>query len=480
MTIGSNGSATLSLAGTQPAGPLGYYSWTFGQAARDPLYILVVIYIFFPYFSNVVVGDPVRGQALVGYVNTAAGVIMALTVPFLGAIADKVGRLKPWLAVAVGVVAGCAILLWWVTPNALEQGMGLLPILATLIAMNIAFAYAEVFHNAMLPRVAPADKAGLISGMAFALGNLGGLSLMLLVLLVFALPGTVSLSWVADAPWFGVDQSAHEHDRLVGPLSAVWLLVFTLPVLLFTPDGRRSSLSWRQAAQAGVGEVWETVRNLRHYTNVARYLFARMFFNDGMVGVLIFGGIYASGVFGWGSSELLIFGLCTSTTAMLGAYAGGTLDDLLGSKRTLMIAVSATAVIFLVMLSIAPGQILFVVALSKDAVWSLPFFNTPAEICYFLANQIFAVFFVTGLSASRTLMARIAPPSMTAQFFALYGLSGSVTAFLAPLMVATVTDFFASARLGMGALIVLILLGVMLLAGVTQEQASELSRQSES
>jgi UMF1 family MFS transporter len=137
-------------------------------------------------------------------------------------------------------------------------------------------------------------------------------------------------------------------------------------------------------------------------------------------------------------------------------------------------------VIFLVMLSIAPGQILFVVALSKDAVWSLPFFNTPAEICYFLANQIFAVFFVTGLSASRTLMARISPPSMTAQFFALYGLSGSVTAFLAPLMVATVTDVFASARLGMGALIVLILLGVMLLAGVTQEQASELSGQGKS
>ncbi len=480
MTIASNGSATLSLAGTKPASPLGYYSWTFGQAARDPLYILVVIYIFFPYFSNVVVGDPVRGQALVGYVNTAAGVIMALTVPFLGAIADKVGRLKPWLAVAVSVVALCAFLLWWVTPNALDQGMGLMPILGMLIAMNIAFAYAEVFHNAMLPRVAPADKAGLISGMAFALGNLGGLSLMLLVLLVFALPGTVSLSWVADAPWFGVDQSAHEHDRLVGPLSAFWLLVFTLPVLLFTPDGVRSSLLWRQAARAGVGEVWETVRNLRHYTNVARYLLARMFFNDGMVGVLIFGGIYASGVFGWGSSELLIFGLCTSTTAMLGAYAGGTLDDLLGSKRTLMIAVSATAVIFLVMLSIAPGQILFVVAISKDAVWSLPFFNTPAEICYFLANQIFAVFFVTGLSASRTLMARISPPSMTAQFFALYGLSGSVTAFLAPLMVATVTDVFASARLGMGALIVLILLGVMLLAGVTQEQASELSGQGKS
>lgn len=473
MANGTSGPTTLSLAGTQPASPLGYYSWTFGQAARDPLYILVVIYIFFPYFSNVVIGDPVAGQALVGYVNTIAGVAMALTVPFLGAIADKAGRLKPWLSVSICLVALCAFLLWWVTPDALDNGIGLYPILGALILMNIAFAYAEVFHNAMLPRVAPADKAGLISGMAYALGNLGGLSLMLLVLLGFALPGTVSLSWISETPWFGIDQSAHEQDRMVGPLAAVWLLVFTLPVLLFTPDGQRSTMSWRRAALAGVTEVWQTVRHLGRYRNVARYLLARMFFNDGMVGVLIFGGIYASGVFGWDSSELLIFGLCTSTSAMVGAYAGGKLDDLLGSKRTLMIAVSSTALIFLIMLSVAPGQFFFVFDMPRHQVWSLPFFNTPAEICYFLANQVFAVFFVTGLSASRTLMARISPPSMTAQFFALYGLSGSVTAFLAPLMVATVTDISGSARLGMGALIVLIVLGVLLLAGVTQEQARD-------
>lgn len=473
MSNGAAGSTTLSLAGTPPATPLGYYSWTFGQAARDPLYILVVIYIFFPYFSNVVVGDPIAGQALVGYVNTVAGVVMALTVPFLGAIADKAGRLKPWLSVSIAVVAACAFSLWWVTPDALTNGLGLYPILGILILMNVAFAYAEVFHNAMLPRVAPVDKAGVISGLAYALGNFGGLSLMLLVLLGFALPGTVSLSWISDTPWLGIDHSVNEQDRMVGPLAAVWLLVFSLPVLLFTPDGQRSSLAWRQAALAGVAEVWQTVRNLRHYQNVARYLLARMFFNDGMVGVLIFGGIYASGVFGWDSSELLIFGLCTSTSAMVGAYAGGRLDDLLGSKRTLLMAVSATALIFLLMLSIEPGRIFFVLELPERQVWSLPFFNTPGEICYFFANQVFAVFFVTGLSASRTLMARISPPKMTAQFFALYGLSGSVTAFLAPLMVATVTDFSGSARLGMSALILLIVLGVILLAGVVEERAGQ-------
>ena len=102
----------------------------------------------------------------------------------------------------------------------MQQGGGLYPVLGALILMNVAFAYTEVFHNAMLPRIAPADKAGLISGLAFALGNLGGVSLMLLVLFAFALPGTVSLSWIADAPWLGIDQATHQQDRIVGPHAA--------------------------------------------------------------------------------------------------------------------------------------------------------------------------------------------------------------------------------------------------------------------
>ena len=87
----------LSLAGTPAASPLGYFSWAFGQAARDPFYIMVVIYIFFPYFSGVVVGDPVKGQSIIGYINASVGFVLAATILFLGAIADKIGRRKPWI-----------------------------------------------------------------------------------------------------------------------------------------------------------------------------------------------------------------------------------------------------------------------------------------------------------------------------------------------------------------------------------------------
>ena len=87
--------------------------------------------------------------------------------------------------------------------------------------------------------------------------------------------------------------------RIVGPLTAIWLLVFALPLFLFTPDGDESPIGIRHAVQQGLREVWVTVKAVSHYSNVALYLVARMIFNDGLVGILIFGGVYAAGTFGW-------------------------------------------------------------------------------------------------------------------------------------------------------------------------------------
>ncbi len=320
----------LSLAGTKPASPLGYYSWTFGQFARDPFYILVVIYIFFPYFSSVVVGDPVRGQTLIGYLNATSGAILAATIPFLGAVADKQGRRKPWIAVTVLLMSIGACCLWWVTPAASDALI--YRTFALMLLINLSFAYSEVFHNAMLPSITPTNRAGVVSGLAFALGNLGGVSLMLLVLIAFALPGVQPWDWLPDAPLFGIDHTSHEHDRITGPISGVWMFLLTLPVLFFTPDAPATGWRFAEAAKAGIQDVIETVKQVSHYKNVAIYLLARMLYNDGMVGVLIFGGVYAAGNFEWDTISLLIFGLFTSVTAMFGAYLGGLVDDRLGSS----------------------------------------------------------------------------------------------------------------------------------------------------
>ena len=305
-------SQTMSLAGTPAASPLGYFSWTFGQGARDPYYILVIIYIFYPYFSNTVVGDPVRGQALIGYITAGAGFVLALTAPFLGAIADKNGRRKPWLVAMVGIMTMGAVALWFIEPE--ERGLSLGTAVFILFAIKICFTVSEVFHNAMLPSIAPVDRVGLISGLAFSLGNVGGLLLMLFVLLAFSMPGTQPWPFLPSEPLFGIDQAAHEHNRIVGPIAGVWMLFMTLPVLLFTPDGKASTTPMWQTAKAGMADVIQTLKNVRHYANVARYLLARMFFIDGMVGVLTFGGVYASGTFGWDTTTRI--GMPTSAISV--------------------------------------------------------------------------------------------------------------------------------------------------------------------
>ncbi|MEP6389440.1 MAG: MFS transporter [Halioglobus sp.] len=463
----------LSLAGTAAASPLGFYSWTLGQAARDPYYIIVVIYIFYPYFSSTVVGDPVRGQALIGYLGAVGGVLLALMAPILGAIADKHGRRKPWIACATCVMAVGSACLWFVEPN--SPVLGVYQTLLLLLVVIVAFTISELFHNAMLPAIAPAARVGEISGIAFALGNWAGLFLMLFILIAFALPGTDIWPFVPQNTLFGIDQSLHEHNRIVGPIAAVWMLVFTLPVLLFTPDVTASSLSIPRAIRQGVADAVATITSLKHYSNIALFLLSRMFFFDGMVGVMTFVGIYAAGTFSWDTSTLLIFGLCSSGSAMFGAYIGGRIDDWLGSARTLKVAITFVTIIILFLASIQPDSILYGIPLSTEKVWDFPYFQTPAELIFFATNQISAMFFVTGLSSSRSLMARISPPSMSAQFFGLYALSGTVTAFLAPLLVATFTDWFDSQQLGFASLSLLLIIGGVLLTQVKEEQGTPAS-----
>jgi UMF1 family MFS transporter len=366
------------------------------------------------------------------------------------------------------VLSATAISLWWVHPT----GIGIASAFVLLFFMIVAFGYSEVFHNAMLPSVAPRHLTGMISGLAFSLGNMAAIGWLLLVLFAFALPGTMDWDFLPDAPLFGVDQAAHEHDRMVGPIGGIWLLFATLPLLFFTPDGESSSRSIMQDVKLGLLDVLATARQIRHYSNIGLYLLARMFFNDGMVGVLVFNGVYASGVFGWDSNSLLILGVATSASAMIGAYLGGLLDDRLGSISTLKVSIGMTTVILLLLVSISPGSVLFVLDVSTEPLWSAPFYNTIAEFTYIVTFQFFALFFVTGLSASRTLMAKLSPPEMATQFFGLYSLSGTVTAFLAPLMVGLSTAAFQSQRAGFGALVLLMVIGATILFWVKEEQAT--------
>jgi UMF1 family MFS transporter len=435
----SEADAERTLRGGPPTTRLARVSWALFEWARNPYPILVVIYIFAPYFARVLVGDPVRGQALIGAGAAIAGLITAFSAPIVGAVADRLGRRKPWLG---------SILLWFAAPP--PHSLGVVPVLVILGACSIAYEFSQVFHNAMLAGVAPASRVGSLSALALALGNLAGLLLMVAVLAA----STTALG----------RGDGHLVERIVGPICGVWLALFSLPLFLFTPDEPSSGLGIVAAVRSGLAELFTTLRQLPRHRPAALFLLSRMVFNDGVVGILTFGGVYVAGVFHWPPATILVFGLITSGSAVVGGTLGGRLDDILGSKPTLILALGATILLWVVALSFQPDRIFYVIpVVPGHAVWNGPVFRTLPELLYLLNTQFFGVTLTVTISVSRSMLARLAPPAMMTQFFGLYALSGSATGFLAPTLVAAATALSGSQRGGVASLLLLLILGGALL-----------------
>ncbi len=461
-----------STTGDRAASRLGQFAWALFHWARDPYVLVVTIYLFQPYFANDVVGDHVRGLALAGTFQAVSGIVIAILAPLLGAIADSGGRRKPWIALFVILLAGAMVPMWFALPHSSATGIFFV---GTLIALaNVAYEFSAVFHNALLPTIANPRRVAGLSGLGYTLGNGAGIVLLLFMLIAFALPGLVAWSFIPAHPIWGISQALHEPERLAGPLCAVWLLAFSLPLFLLTPDRPPTRLPWSQAIAAGLKSVVRTVRSLRHYRNVGAYLLARLFFNDGMTAVLTFGGIYASSTFNWGPVPMLVYGIELSIFAVLGGFVGGWLDNAFGSKRAIFISIGGTALACLLSLTMGPDRILWFIPYDVHAphLWSLPFFNTWPEVIFLLIVNFIAVLITAGYANSRTMLARIAPPEKMTEFFGLYSLSGQSTSFLATGFVGWLVSVSQSQRIGLLGEVLFLALGLALMAFVKEQRVA--------
>ncbi len=443
---------------------LGRLSWALFEWGRNPSFTLISLYIYAPYFARDVVGDPVRGQALWGEVSGWAGLMVALCAPFLGAIADAGGRRKPWVAFFVAIMILSSALLWYGMP--MGAGFSLFAIALLIALNNFGYDASIVFHGAMLPFVARPGRVGRLSGLGYALGNISTLLLLLFVLIFFA---------QAENPLFGLDRISHEHERIVGPICALWLAAFCIPFLLWTPDRPPSMRPLRVVVGEGLRSLGRTVKSLRHYRNVAKYLAARMIYNDGLNMMLLFGGVYASGVFGWELEQRGVFGIVLSVFAILGGLIGGRMADTIGARRSLQITLGGVIVGGVISLGFAPDRMFFVFPyVPGTEVAALPFFRTGPELGYIGVISLVAVCVVASYANSRTLMARLAPERRMTEFFGLYALSGEATAFAAPIAVAIATTISGSQQWGMAAILVFLAIGLVGLSFVREERAEEI------
>lgn len=437
-------------------------AWVMFDWAAQPFFTLITTFIFAPFFASAIAASPAEGQALWGYAAGAAGLCIALLSPMMGGIADVTGPRKPWIAVFGAMMAVGSAMLWFAVPGA---PMALAVALGGYVLAALGAEFATLFNNAMMHRLVPPERLGRLSGTGWAVGYLGGLVSLALTLGFLAASPETGKTLLGAAPLFGLDPGQREGDRIAGPLTAVWFFIFVLPMFLLTPDTPKTGISLRDAARGGLARLAATIRDLPRQGSLGRFLLANMIYQDGLVALFAFGGIYGAGVFGWSTIELGIFGILLTVTGVAGALAGGALDDRIGGRLVVLGSIAVLIATCVGILSLGRNHIFFFVPTpSETAVGGL--FSTTPEKIYLGLGLLIGLVAGPLQAASRSLMVRLAPKERIGEFFGLFALSGKVTSFMGPTLVALATTVFNSQQAGLGVLILFFLVGGGLLHGV--------------
>jgi UMF1 family MFS transporter len=416
---------------------VGRWSWALYDWANSPFTTIVITFIFPAYFQAVM-HDAAAGQTAWGYAISASALVIAVLAPLLGAVADAYGGRKPWIFAFTTLCILGSSSLWFVEPSTSLVLFGLI----CVGVANVGFEFGVIFNNAMLPDIVPKERLGRLSGWAWGLGYAGGLVSLVAALLVFIWP---------QSPPFGLNAASAEHIRIIGPLVALWFAVFSVPLFLFTPDRPASGISPRQAVTRALRDARQMITRLPRNANVSWFLLAHMIYADGLVTLFAFGGIFAAGVFGLTLAEVITFGIVLNVAAGIGAFAFAWVDDWLGSKQTIIVALTG-----LIIASAAA-----VAATNRVWLWT--------------AGIGIGLFVGPAQAASRSLMARLTKPERQAFDFGLFALSGKATAFVGPLVVAVATDISGSQRIGLASTIGFFLLGLIFLLRVTEEGRAQVS-----
>lgn len=434
----------------------GIWGWMLFDWAAQPFFTVVTTFIFGPYFIARMAEDPAAGQAAWGYGVAAAGFVIAILSPVLGSIADKSGARKPWIGFFAIIQITGMMLLWFAAP-----GSNLIWVLLAFSLASVAAEFSIVFNDSMMPRLVARKDIGRISNIAWGLGYLGGMIVLIFVVTCLAASPETGKTLIGIEPLFGLDPRTGEDARATGPLSALWYLVFVMPMFLFTPDAVKG-MALGPAIREGLIELRSTVREVRKRSGIMRFLIARMIYQDGVIALLALGGGFAAAMFGWSVTEIGIFGIILNVVAIFGCLVASRFDTQLGSKPVVVASLILLLIATIGIVSTGPDYTLFgLLTFSLEGESQL--FGTGAERAYLAYGVLIGAAFGPVQASSRSWFARSVEPQEAGRYFGLYALSGRATSFIAPFMVATITAAFASPRLGMAVLVLFFIAGLVLI-----------------
>ncbi|WP_372890207.1 MFS transporter [Rhodosalinus sp.] len=427
------------------------WGWFFFDWASQPYNTLLITFIFAPYVQEMV-GDGSRAQSAWGFGIGAAGIVIALFAPVLGAMADTAGNRLTWIWGFSAMYVAGAGMLWFAAPSDFNLVLTLFWFAVGMIGME----FATIFTNSMLPDLGPREKIGRISGNGWAFGYAGGLVALVVMLTLFAESGETGRTLIGIEPILGLDPETREGTRFVGPLTALWYAVFMVPFFLWVRDPKPPILP-AGAVRRALGEVATTVRRLPRTPSLFAYLGSSMFYRDALNGMYTFGGIYAAGVLGWSVVDVGMFGILAIISGAVFAVVGGRVDEAFGPKPVITGCILILTGVAVAILFISPTR-LFGIPVTEG--------SSAPDVAFYLIGVTIGAAGGVIQAASRTMMVRQADPAKMTEAFGLYALAGKATSFVAPLAIGVATWATGSQQLGVTPLIALFLIGLGLLAFV--------------
>jgi UMF1 family MFS transporter len=379
------------------------FIWSLFDFANSSYSIVVVTFIYAVYFKDVVAGGKPIGDLFWSIGISISMLISGIIAPVLGAIADYSAGKKRFLLFFTLLSIISTALLYFVQEGMLFWGLFL------FILANIGFEAGLVFYDSFLPEITKPKNYGRVSGYGFALGYLGSLASLALVI-----------------PFIKADMINETF-----PVSAFFFFVFATPLFFFLKDSRRNVPVNRSFVAIGFKRVRNTIRNLQNYKNLALFLLAFFFYIEGVNTTIFFAGNFARTSLHFSFTELALFFLIVQTTAILGSILFGILSDSIGQKKSIIISLY----IWIITMFLA-----FIISNEHSPFLQKISFTFNLDVLHFQARSFYVVGLLAGSvmgatqSVSRSLMTKLTPTEKKTEFFGFYSLFGKSSAIIGPLV----------------------------------------------
>ena len=390
-------------------------SWSFYDFANQPYTTLIITFIYSAFFVNYIAPNEIEGTFLWANAISITAIIVAFLSPLLGAFADETGYRKFFLVFFTLLCSLFTALLYFPEKGDLSLAI------AFVIISNIAFEMGCVFCNSYLKELSNDKNIGRVSGNAWGLGFLGGLSALFISFALF-------------------DVNNPQEVKQICVFVAIWFVLFSFPTFIFLKDSKRTKVT-KKDISSSFSSIYTTFKEIRNYKKVVNFLIARLFYNDGLITIFALGGVYAVGSLNFTMNEVLILGIILNVFAALGSFVFGSYEDKIGTRNVINLS-------------------LVVLIISTLLAFVAPWTNYPKEV-FWIAGILLGSMIGPNQSCSRSYMSQIIPENKKNEFFGFYALTGKATSFLGPLLFGLITKLY-SQQMALLSVVVFFIVGWLL------------------